>query len=235
MTAYLTFTHSVSRPLIATLHLPGVCQPGRLITNLSGGVHEGYESSAGEEIMCSVEEYGDWHEPHTGLVTDDLLQRALNGSRHDGWLGLIRAVSSERLFHFTSLRGTTIKRYHRGSSASLSAQGEAERGWGNKPPSQITLMLEIHVWQLPDKTLSQPMRDRTGQTTHTHCLSNTFAQITANRYSSVGHIAALEIYFFIGKVVSHFYQAKWSGYDITHKKCDTKSHRFLLWCSQWHS
>lgn len=105
MTAYLTFTHSVSRPLIATLHLPGVCQLGRLITNLSGGVHEGYESSAGGEIMCSVEEYGDWHERHTGLVTDDLLQRSLNGSRHDSWLGLIRAVSSEQLFHFTSLSG----------------------------------------------------------------------------------------------------------------------------------
>lgn len=37
MTAYLTFTHSDSRPLIATLHLPRDCQPGRQITNLSGG------------------------------------------------------------------------------------------------------------------------------------------------------------------------------------------------------
>lgn len=77
-------------------------------------VHEGYESSAGGEMMCLVEEYRDWHELHAGLVTDDLLHRALNGSRHNGWLGLIRAVSSEKLFHFTSLQGATIKRDHRG-------------------------------------------------------------------------------------------------------------------------
>ncbi len=77
-------------------------------------VHEGYESSAGGEMMCSVEEYGDWHELHIALVTDDLLHRALNGSRHNGWLGLTRAVSSEQLFHFASLQGATIKRDHRG-------------------------------------------------------------------------------------------------------------------------
>lgn len=40
------------------------------------------------------------------------------------------------------------------------------------------------------------MRDRTGQTRPpTRSFSNTFGQITANRYSSVGHTAALEILF----------------------------------------
>lgn len=47
------------------------------------------------------------------------------------------------------------------------------------------------------------MRDRTGQTRPpTRSFSNTFGQITANCYSSVGHAAALEILFlfFIEKV-----------------------------------
>lgn len=153
-------------------------------------------------MMCSVEEYGDWHELHTGLVTDDLLHRALNGSRHNGWLGLIRAVSSEQLFHFTSLQGATIKRDHRGFlgepvSSRWSRMGEDKQGWGNKLLSQITLMLKLHGWQLPDKTLSQPMRDRTGLTRPpTRSFSNTFGQITANRYSSVGHCSSGDSFFF---------------------------------------
>lgn len=110
MTAYLTFTHSDSSPLIATLHLPGVFQPGRLITNLSGGFTRDMNPALAEKWCVQ------WRnmETDTGLVTDDLLHRALNGSRHNGWLGLIRAVSSEQLFHFTSLQGATIKRDHRG-------------------------------------------------------------------------------------------------------------------------